>query len=269
MRRRVVMCWPLVLVFAASFGAVSQMSPDSNWSPGTYWTYDTSVTQGGIRTDGELTFIVLGEDDEYGLHRWYLAVITQWYDGAEILTTVAHSSPLNPFPWRRWPLIVEFIPPTHLPAYRGQLRLYVGNLGLPWLHEELAMEISIQESELKSETVALTESPQGAPSHTECSMVEGLVAIHYEWHSNYSQAEIERIDGTAWWSHELGWWSHAEGQGPEGTFEICLDSSDVLSSEDMIDRLSNALESTAAIDPDFADSRRIVFERIGIEFPSD
>ena len=259
-----------LMAIAASFGVVSQGMPTSDWEPGMYWTYHTDVLEShdGVRTEGSLTLLVLKEDSSYGLHRWHLAVVTEWYDGTEIMATATHGGLLTPFPWRRWPLITNYLPPKHLPDFDSYFRNTVGSMGLPWLGGAPSMQVDIHQSEVWTESIALTEMPRGTQGVPEC-IGGDAIAIQYEWTSSYLSTEVDRDEGTAWWSPELDWWVHAEGQGPEGAYEICLSSSGVLSNEDMILRLANALSSTAAIDPEYADGLRGVLERIGVDVPTE
>ena len=255
----------LLVGIAVSSSAVSQEMPSVDWTPGMYWTYHTDVVSSGIRTEGTLTFLVLAEDASYGLHRWHLAVITEWYDGTEIVATAAHSAPASPFPWRRWPLIIEFLPPKHLPDFRNQYRRSIGSLGLPWWFcEERSVQVDIHQTDAWAESIVLTELQRGTENGSEC-IANDAVAIQYEWTSSLWDAEVEHVEGTAWWSLQSEWWAYAEGRGPEGTYEVCLDSSGVLTAEEIILRLSNALTSTAAINPEYADGLRGVFERIGVD----
>jgi len=254
----------LVLAVAAVMGAVSQEMPSSGWMPGTYWTYHTDVLSNGVCTEGTLTFLVLMEDASYGRHRWHLAVITEWYDGTEILATATHSAPANPFPWRRWPLITNYLPPKHLPDFSNYFPQVVSSMGLPWLGEALSMRVDIHESEAWIESIVLTEIQQGAENVSEC-VVGDTVAIQYEWTTSYLNSEAKHVEGTAWWSLQSGWWAYTEGQGPEGTYEVCLSSSGVLTGNEMALRLADALSSTTAIDPEYADGLRGVFERLGVD----
>jgi hypothetical protein len=136
-------------------------------------------------------------------------------------------------------------------------------MGLPWLNEAPSMQIDIYQSDVWKESIALTEMPRGTQGVPEC-IEEDTIAIQYEWTSSYLNSVVERDEGTAWWSPELDWWVHAEGRCPAGTYEICLSSSGVLTADETGLRIANALSSTAAIDPEYADGLRGVFERIGI-----
>ncbi|MBE0636844.1 hypothetical protein IH601_12675, partial [Candidatus Bipolaricaulota bacterium] len=133
------------LLFAITVGpsAVAQEAVGTDWSPGMFWTYQTNVVErhDGLQTEGSMTFLVLTDAGCMPSDTWYLAVMTQWYDGSEIMITTSHSEALTLVPWRRWPQIVDFIPPKHLPDLLIQFRQSVASSGLPWFCEDTSMSV--------------------------------------------------------------------------------------------------------------------------------
>lgn len=266
----------MMIGVVASLSVASQEALGLDWTPGRYWTYQTIAVGGGdgIRTEGTLTFLVLAGDGCSPSLTWFLAIITEWYDGTEIITTSSHSDRLTPSPWRRWPQIVNYIPPKHLPDFLIRFRQAVGSQGLPWWYEEeKSLGIQMLRDDGYSESIALMELADDqitAPGYA----FDDAVAVEYEWIGRFEGTRHESTEGLAWWSPEVGWWVRAEGQERSygslaRSFEVVLTDWGTLSAEDMAERLEGALTSTAAIDPEYGDGLRGVLERWGIDLTTD
>jgi len=271
MTKRVFILILLVGIAAVSL-SVAADTPGLDWSPGMYWTYRTDALAGstGVRTQGTLTFLVLGGDVCSTSEIWYLAAIPQWYDGTEIMVTTSHGGALTLSPWRRWPQIVNYIPPKHLPDFQIQFRQIVAAQGLPWGYSyDTSMRVETAREDGWSESIALEEIANEIVVMSSSSF-DDATAVQYEWMSRIEGVENERVKGLAWWSPEVAWWVRAEGQDLSNghvtrTYEIVLADWGVLSDEEMAVRLADALSSTEAIDPELADGLRTVLERMGVD----
>jgi hypothetical protein len=267
----------LVLLFAitVSPSAVAQQAVSSDWVPGMFWTYQTDVVErrDGIRTEGSMTFLVLTDAGCMPSDTWYLAVMTQWYDGSEIMITTSHSEALTVVSWRRWPQIVNFVPPKQLPDLLIQFRQSVASSGLPWFCEDTSMSVESRREDGWTESISLADlTPETVQAPA--GSFDDAVGIHYSWSGRLNGEELEANEGTAWWSMDVGWWVRAEGLEKimgytARTYEIVLSNWGVLSNEDMRLRLANALTSTEAIDPELARGLRIVLDSIGVDVTSN
>lgn len=254
-----------VLLTVAAFGCnvVGQTLLHSDWTPGTYWTYQTDVVEhhDGTRTQGTVTFLVLTDEAAILSNTWLLAVITQWYDATEIMITASHSEALSVVPWRRWPQIIDYLPPKQLPDWDLDFRRSIASQGIPsWIYSTSTVSVGtshppVAETELimLSEGYGPVETPEGSFD---------AARVDYSWTQNILGHEAGRNEGAAWWAQDAGWWVHAEGQEladngrPERTYEITLSDYGVLNAEEMKDRLTAAVSSTAAIDAEFAAGMR-------------
>jgi len=205
-----------------------------------------------------------------------MAAITEWYDSAELLfltshqgpaTTGAHWSPVATLPWLRWPQVVDYIPPASIPGIQGALRQSLRPVWLPGLPvgQTLRLE-TLGDGGVAQETIELTELATET-AETPAGSFEGATRIGYSW-SSFGES---RVDGLAWWSPDVGWWVRAEGEdGQLGVhFELILTDFGVLTADELRARLSDALTSSSAIDPDWADGMRNVLLATGITIEAD
>jgi len=267
----------LISLYAVSMMCVelAAESPSLDWTPGMYWTYQTDVVtkETGVRDHGTLTFLVLARDLSLGFQIWYLAAITQWYDGTEIMATTSHSGPWSPFPWRRWPQVANYIPPMQLPDFRIQFRNTVGSLGLPWSEDEVSLRIEAARTDTWEESISLTEMSSDRVV-TPAGSFDDVVCMLYSWAGWFESTEVESTQGLAWWAPQVAWWVRAEGrESTDGmvvqTYELALTDWGVLSAVDMAIRLADALSSTAAIDPELAAGLHFQLDRIGVDITTD
>lgn len=138
-----------------------------------------------------------------------------------------------------------------------------------------------------SESITLAELIDLTPTPTpilepDCTQSDAIF-LQYEWTTRHRYTSLvdepeyltdEREQGTAWWSPSEQWWVYATGRVSNdfaelSSYEICLSSSGTLTSGELLQRLTDALDATTAIIPEYAAGLIEVFERIGIDLPSD
>jgi hypothetical protein len=243
----------------------------SAWVSGMYWTYRTNVVASGTgeSTSAIVMFLVLASDSSFDVCRWYLAVITQWYDGTEIMFLTSHWGSTSLSAWLRWPLVADYVPPMLLPGIRGDLRQCAGSMWLLWRSEETTLRLETLRDGAVEESITLTEMARGTIG-TPAGSFDDAACLSYAWNTSW----LESTEGLAWWSPEVAWWVRAEGRELIGeqvveTYELALTDWGVLSAEDTAVRIASALLSTAAIDPDWADAVRTHLGMIGVELSAD
>ena len=244
------------------------------WEPGTYFTYDAVLTfQEGNVYRFPITVIVLGGDIRFDLEYWDLAGIYESYGGSKIVAVLRMIGPAVAY--LRWPAILNFIPAATISSVSDLTReaasTSLSPFGSPirieraaeytadpefipeerWIPEWLGEE----DGEFLLEAITLIpEDPEGID--TPAGAFPDAVPVRYTWE------RMERNTGRAFWSGELQWWVYAEGaeERPDGSpidsYTIALSSFGVFSQEEIIARLSAALRSMEATDPEGA-------ERIG------
>jgi len=243
------------------------------WEAGTYFAYDAVLTfQEGNVYRFPITVIVLGGDTHFDLESWDLAGIYESYGGSKAVAVLRMVGPAEIY--LRWPAIINFIPGATVSSdsdlTHNAAAISLSPAGSPIRIEraaeytadpEFLEERSIpdwlrdEDGEFLLEAITLIpEDPEGID--TPAGAFPDAVPVHYTWE------RMERNTGRAFWSPELQWWVYAEGteERPDGspidTYAIALSSFGVFSQEEIIDRLSAALSSMEATDPEGA-------ERIG------
>jgi len=246
----------LAAILAYGIFLVPSTAPD--WCTGRFWTYKTKVVAAGTgeNTAGEMTFLVVGPNESSANHHWYLAAITQWFDGSEILFLTSSVAPTELGSHLRWPQVVDHIPPAELPGIRGELRQSVGSYSPSWAPSETSLRLQSLKDEVVEESITLIGLPQKTVV-TPAGTFEAGVGIEHVWSNTWG----ERTEGEAWWSAEVVWWVRVDGQEFMGgqaahSYQVSLLKWGILASDEVALRLSNAITSTAAIDADWADGLR-------------
>ena len=241
MRLRIVFGLGCALLLSLS-GLAQGTGDGAVWEAGTYFTYDAVLTfQEGSVYRFPITVIVLGGDTHFGLESWDLAGIYESYGGSKIVSLLRMIGPTETY--LRWPAILNFIPAATISSTsdltRSAAAIPLSSAGLP-IRIERAAEY--------------TADPEGID--TSADAFPDAIPVRYTWEW------MEKNAGRAFWSPELRWWVYAEGaeEGPGGspidTYTISLSSFGVFSQGEIIARLSAALSSMEASDPEGA-------ERIG------
>ena len=273
MRSPVVLGLGCALLLSLS-GLAQGTGDGAVWEAGTYFTYDAVLTfQEGSVYRFPITVIVLGGDTHFGLESWDLAGIYESYGGSKIVSLLRMIGPTETY--LRWPAILNFIPaatisstsdltrsaaaiPLSPAAYPIRIERgveYTSETGFApeeeWIPDWLGDEGS---GFLREAITLIPGEPKGIT--TPAGVFPDAIPVCYTWEM------MERNTGCAFWSGELQWWVYAEGaeERPDGspidTYAIALASFGVLSQGEIIARLSAALSSMEASDPEGA-------ERIG------
>ncbi len=264
----------LLLSLAGWGEEIPSGSPPTVWETGTYWTYDAILSfQGGSTYRFPITLIVLGGDTHFGLESWDLAGIYESYSGSEIVGVLRMTGPAEMY--LRWPAILNFIPGATISSASDLTHqaaaVSLSPAGLPirieraaeytadpeFIPEERLIPDWLGEEDgrfLLEAVTLIPEDPEGID--TPAGAFPNAIPVRYTWE------RMEQNSGRAFWSPELQWWVYAEGveERPDGSpidsYTIALTSFGVLPQGEIIDRLSAALSSMEATDPEGA-------ERIG------
>jgi len=261
-------------LFLSLSGLAQGTGDGAVWEAGTYFAYDAVLTfQEGSVYRFSITVIVLGGDTHFGLESWDLAGIYESYGGSKIVAVLRMLGPAETY--LRWPAILNFIPAATVSSTsdltRSAAAIPLSPAGSPvriaraaeytadpeFIPEERWVPdwLEDEDGEFLLEAVTLIpDDPMGID--TAAGAFPDAIPVRYTWEW------MEKNAGRAFWSGELQWWVYAEGGeerwngSPIDSYAIALASFGVLSQGEIIDRLSAALSSMEAADPEGA-------ERIG------
>jgi len=259
--------------------------PPTMWKAGTYWTYEATLSfQGGSTYRFPITLIVLDGDAHFGLEYRDLAGIYESYGGSEIVSVLRMIGP--PEEYLRWPVILNLIPGATTSSISDLTRraaaISVSFVGSPiriergveytsetgfapeeeWIPDWLGDEGS---GFLREAITLIPGEPEGIT--TPAGVFPDAIPVRYTWEM------MERNTGRAFWSGELQWWVYAEGGeerwdgSPLDSYTIALSSFGTLTEEEIVDRLSAALHSMEAADPEGAGWIRRFLKDEGLDIP--
>lgn len=261
---------PAMLAIAISACSLPASAAPATWNSGAFWTYEVETVAVGTGETyvGEMMVIALAYEASFGVPYWHLAVITDWFDGSDLLFLTTHWCPTSLELGLRWPQVVDFLPPSALPGASGSLRHSMAPVWLPVVSggEELRMEmLTIGGAEEALALMALPRSTVAVPMGD----FQDSVNIGYAW----SIAGAAGTSGEAAWSSVPGWWVRIEGSRTSGgqrseEYVVILSDYGTMEHAAMIDRLALALTSSAQVDTEWADALRNRLEAIGIDLTS-